>query len=221
MNPEDFSKAVEQAYKTALEGADAIRTEVEKIRLQTLAELDAAKEARAEAEKTGEKMAQTYFENRQAQFQEAARTELLRRLVRKHLESGKTPQEIATWLDVPMDFIENIRQLLQRLAGHSPGKKTHPPPEGNPSLRYDQAGRGGTIYYENLDNQFSMWWEFAGGDALVIVGIPTEEQWESHTGIPLAQREPVLHFIGEQIVRDKISGSGSFVVSDNTLTFYA
>ena len=59
------------------------------------------------------------------------------------------------------------------------------------------------------------------GEALVIVDIPTPEQWEARTKLPLAQRESTLTFIGEQIVEDKISGGGSFIIGHNVLTFYA
>lgn len=221
MKPDDFSKAVEVAYKEALKGADAIKARAEKIREQAQRELDAAKEARAQAEKDSEKMAREYFEGRQKQFMETARTELLRRLVRTHLEAGKTPRDIANWLDVPMNFIENIRQLLERLEQYAGEKRPRTQLDSQPKLRYQDMGRGGTIWFESVDSQFDMWWEFAGGDALVIVDVPSAEQWETRTKLPLAEREKVLQFVGEQIIVDKNGGRGSFVVGENVITFYA
>jgi hypothetical protein len=34
-------------------------------------------------------------------------------------------------------------------------------------------------------------------------------------------REQVLHFVGEQVVADKISGAGSYIIGSNVITFYA
>ena len=65
-----------------------------------------------------------------------------------------------------------------------------------------------------------MWWEMAGGQALVIVDIPTDAQWEARTKLPLERRIPTLTFIAEQIVEDQISGQGSFIIGENVITFY-
>jgi hypothetical protein len=216
-----FAEQFEAAMKAALKGVDQANEALAKERVAVMKELDAAQEARSKAEREGDKMAQAYFEGRQKQFAEAARTELLRNLVRMHLEVGKTPRDIAVWLDVPMDFVENIRQLLERLQQYESNQPKRLRLEGNPKLRYSDYGRGGTIYYESPDAHFDMWWEFAGGDALVIVDIPTPENWEIRTKLPLEQREKVLTFIGEQVMEDKNGGRGSFIIGDNVLTFYA
>lgn len=216
-----FSKAMETAVKDALKGVDQANAALAKERKAVEKELDAARALRAKAEKEGDKMAQAYFEHRQKQFAEAARTELLRNLTRLHLEVGKAPRDIAIWLDVPLDFVENIRQLLKRVAQYEGKQSKRLRLEGSPQLRYVDMGRGGTIWFENRITRFDMWWEFAGGDALVIVDIPTPEQWETRTKLPLEQRESTLTFIGEQIVEDKISGEGSFIIGERVLTFYA
>lgn len=125
------------------------------------------------------------------------------------------------WLDVPKVFVENIREVMKRNEKYRGDKPKRLRLEGNPTLRYEDSGRGGTIWFESRETRFDMWWEFAGGDALVIVDIPTEEQWEARTKLPLEQRESTLTFIGEQIVQDKIFGEGSFIIGHNVLTLYA
>lgn len=217
----EFSKMMEKAMQASLKGVSKASEGLEKQRLELLKEHDAVKAALAKAEKEGERLAQDFFKGKQKQFAEAAQTELLRNLTRMHLEAGKSPRDIANWLDLPMKFVENIRQLLERLSRYAGDKTPRQQLDGRPRLRYDDAGRGGTIWFENLDTRFDMWWEFAGGDALVILDIPTEEQWEARTKLPLDQREKVLNFIGEQIVEDKISGTGSFIIGHNVITFYA
>ncbi|MFN0213628.1 MAG: hypothetical protein ACKVT2_05180 [Saprospiraceae bacterium] len=216
-----FSKMMEMAAKTSLRGVDKANAALAKERKKVLDELEAARKERTKAEREGDKMAQEYFEGRQTEFTEAAKTALLRDLVRMHLETGKKTRDIAVWLDVPMKFVKNIQNVLDRLkqyAGEGPERLKI---EGNPKLRYDDMGRGGTIYFESPDANFDMWWEFAGGDALVIVSIPGVDNWERSTKLPLEQREKILTFIGEQILEDKNAGSGSFIIGENVITFYS
>jgi hypothetical protein len=216
-----LAKAMEQMTRDGLKGVDKANAALEKERGKLEKEMDATRAERKKLEDEAESLVNQFFAKGQKQFHEAAQTELLRNLVRKHLENGKSPEEIAYWLDVPMRFIKQIQELIKRVAPYrEAAKKRNYPSEGQ-RLRYSDEGRGGTIWYEAGDKQFDMWWEFAGGDALVILDIPTVEQWEERTGIPLLLREQVLHFVGEQVVADKISGAGSYIIGSNVITFYA
>lgn len=216
-----MAKMMEKSMKDALKGVDKANAAIAKERAALIKQQEAVQKIHTKAEKEADQMAQEYFAGRQKQFSEAAKTELLRDLVRMHIEVGKSNRDIAVWLDVPLSFVENIRAVMKRNEQYRDKTKQRLHLEGNPKLRYADYGRGGTIYYESPDAQFDMWWEFAGGNALVIVDIPTKEKWEAVTKLPLNQREKVLTFIGEQIVEDKISGSGSFIIGENVLTFYA
>jgi len=89
-----------------------------------------------------------------------------------------------------------------------------------PKVRYASEGRSGNVHYISSEATFDFWYEFAGGNALAIVDIPTEQQWTARTGTPVARRLRILNFIGEQIVRDQTSGDGSFKIDDNCLTIY-
>jgi hypothetical protein len=88
------------------------------------------------------------------------------------------------------------------------------------TLTYEDMGRGGTIRFVSARHRFSMWWEFAGGEAIVLVGLPNARVWEQETGISFAAREEVVRFIGDRVLRDKIGSSGRWTWSDPTLTFY-
>jgi hypothetical protein len=162
-----FSKLMEKTMKDALKGVDKANAALNKERQAVIKELDAAQKLRAKAEREGEKMAQEFFEGKQKQFTEAAKTELLRDLVRMHIEVGKSTRDIAVWLDVPMKFVEDIRQLLKRVAQYSGDNSKRVRLEGNPKLRYVDMGRGGTIYYESPDAQFDIvvgiWWRQCPG----------------------------------------------------------
>ncbi|MCF0056052.1 hypothetical protein [Dyadobacter sp. CY356] len=86
------------------------------------------------------------------------------------------------------------------------------------SLRYSEDGRSGTIYFKNEETSFEMWYELAMPPAIIIMGIPEPKYWERHTKIPLSRREEILGFIGEQVIKDKLSGEGYFLIDDNILS---
>lgn len=214
------SKMLEKAIKDALKGVDKANAALAKERKAVEKQQDAVNELHAKAEREGDKMAEEYYAGRQVQFKEAARTELLRELVWMHLEVGKTKRDIAVWLDVPMPFVENIRQVMERKKQFRGDEPQRLRIEGNPKLIYQDSGRGGTVWFESRETRFDMWWEFAGGGAFIILEIPTREHWETRTNLPVGRRASVLTFIGEQIVIDHTYGEGSFIIGDSVITFY-
>ena len=219
MNQDEFSDAIQKAYKAALAGADAITANAALIRSEAEKELDAAKEARRVAEAEGDRITEAYFDKRRVQLMEAAVTERLRNLTRSHLEAGKSPADICTWLGVDAGFVDAVAQVVDRVAAIRASVSGSSRPAGRPLLRYQNYGRGGTIWYENGGTTFDMWWEFAGGDALVIVDVPSPEQWEARTKLPLTARTEVLTFVGETVVADHASG-GSYLIGENVITIY-
>lgn len=216
MDSAEFSNAMEQVYKEALRNADAIIVNAERIRAQAQQELEAANEKVMSLKKEGEKLTQQYFEEYQDQIREAIRLETLRNLTKRHIEAGKKLEDISCWLDVTLEFIQAINVTLSNV-GHS-ANKTSLPAVGK--LRYENNGSGGSIYFQNERTSFSMWWEFAGEDAVAIVAIPSVQQWQQQTHLPLSERDSVLNFIGEQVVKDQLSGNGSFLIGENVITYY-
>lgn len=218
---QQFAKMMETAMKSALSGVDEANAALEKEREKLQEELDAAKELRAKAEREGEKMAEEHYYAHVKQYAEAERTSLLRDLTQMHIEVGKSNRDIAVWLDVPQSFVENLRQLMQRSEKYHADKPKRTPLEGSPKVWYSDSGRGGTVHFESRETAFELWWEFAGGGALAIVEVPTEERWEAATKLPLEKRSTVLNYLGEQIVLDQTGGSGYFLIGENVLTVYA
>ena len=218
MNQEDFSRILEDAYKKAIAQSDAIVANAEIIRKEAEAELDAAREIHAKAEKEASFQIEHYFKGKQAQFMEAARTELLRNLTRQHLESGKKAEEISYWLNLPLSFVEEIQDIIYRKEKSDTAKSKNM--ENNPALEYINEGRGGSVIFKNDKTRFAMWWEFGGGDVVAFVNIPTEDKWEDYTRLPLSERKSILNFIGEQIVTDQFSGKGTYIIGQDAITFY-
>lgn len=75
-----------------------------------------------------------------------------------------------------------------------------------PVLEYTQDGRGGSIYYKEHDIKIEFYWEFGGGNAVVIFYIPETKYWEAQTGTPLSRRDEILKFVCEQVIRDQAQG---------------
>lgn len=213
-----FATTLEMVMKNAVGGVEQSNAGLEKERKKLEKELDAARELHAKAEREGEKMASEAFEKHRKQYEEAARLELLRKLTRMHIEVGKTTRDIAVWLDVPQEFVENIRRIVQSVEKYRDGKQRKPL-EGNPKVRFTSQGRGGTVFFESRETKFDMWWEM-GYTALIIVEIPTEADWVSRTNLPLERREETLNFIGEELVLQEVPYGGSFIVGENIITIY-
>jgi hypothetical protein len=86
-----------------------------------------------------------------------------------------------------------------------------------PQLQYSEDGRGGTIRYTSPETSFDLWYELAMPPALAIIGIHDVKHWEGHTKTPLAQREAILRSIGQQVVNDKLSGNGYYLIEEQTM----
>jgi hypothetical protein len=223
MDQNEFSEAMQEAYRKALDHADAIVRNAEKVREEATEELRLAREKHHEAELKAEKMIADYYEQKRRQFTEAARLEQMRNLVRYHIEDGRSTDEIVSWLQVKPEFVEAIQEVVQRVQAFRKGKRAAGESnngESNARITYSQSGRGGTVSFANDDTSFDMWWEFAGGGAAAIVAIPTEEEWERKTKLPVARRADVIQFIAMQILRDQFS-RGHFLVGDSVITFYS
>ncbi len=96
----------------------------------------------------------------------------------------------------------------------------NPNAESAPQVRYSDQGRGGTIFYTSPETSFDMWYELAMPPAVVNIGIPESRYWVDQTKTPLAQRKPILRFIGQQVVNDKLSGDGYFLFNDQIMAIY-
>ncbi len=216
-----FAATLEAVMKNAVGGVDKTNVSLAKERKAVEKELDAAKALHAKADREGEKMATEAYEAHRKQYEEACRTELLRNLTRMHLEIGKSNRDIAVWLDVPQDFVENIRQVMKRAEKYHADKPKRTPLEGNPKVRLTGGGRSGDVIFESRETSFTTWWEFGRGNTLLIVDIPTKERWEAHTQLPLAKRMDVLNFIGEHLVIHETGGTGSYIIGDNVLMVYS
>lgn len=207
--------------KNSLGGVDQANNALAEAQKKAENELDRARELHRKVELEGEKMAMEAYEKHRAQYDESAKIKVLRDLTRLHIEAGKSNDEIEAWLGVETDFIENIRAVVERVqkfrTENQPKRIVLP---GRPVVRFQDYGRGGTVYFESEEAKFELWWEM-GVHALAIVDVPTPDNWLARTGLPPERRSEILHFIGEEIVSRQTTRGGSFIVGENVLTIYA
>lgn len=219
MTQDDFSKQMEKAFKDALKQADAITENARQVQKQAEAELDAAREVRRIAETTGEQMANEYYEGKRKEFAEFYRTELLRNIARHHIEVGKSNHEISLWLLVEQRFVQNIRDVVERVKKYRPEPPMRKPLEGNPRVIIGEDREGSFISFDSLEGKFEMWVEFGVGSS-VLIGVPNPEYWEAKTGIPFERRERVLTYIAEYVIDEKMDGQGSFLIGADVVSVF-
>lgn len=89
-------------------------------------------------------------------------------------------------------------------------------------MGYESNGRCGYVVFSHRGTRFSLYYEFAGGDALAVIDVPSAHEWKRKTGLSLAARDPLLRFIGATVARDQTANhAGTYVLGTNTLTIYA
>lgn len=89
-------------------------------------------------------------------------------------------------------------------------------PKGS-AVRFIDEGPSGRVVYEGEEGSFSLYWEFGGGDVLVIISMPTPEKWEAQTKISLEKRLPLLNLIGSEAIRQKNGGRGRYEIQENCI----
>ncbi|QQS28621.1 MAG: hypothetical protein IPM47_17495 [Sphingobacteriales bacterium] len=93
--------------------------------------------------------------------------------------------------------------------------------KGTPTISYKNEGRSGYVQYQSVHSRFALYYEFGGGNCVVCIDLPSPQNWEKHTGIPIAKREETIQFIGNKVVADQTTGGkGYFKIEGNSLNIY-
>lgn len=91
-----------------------------------------------------------------------------------------------------------------------------------PQIGYSNEGRSGKVHYSQGEIAFSLDYEFGSGNCVAYLFLPSPENWEAATNLPLALREQTLQVIGHQVVKDQVSsGKGYFKIEGNWLYIYS
>jgi hypothetical protein len=221
----DSPHVFEQAMREALAHVDTVRVDTVRVdtvraqlepeRAQLAAEREAARDARRQHEAPGEEIVEAYLGERRAALVAFARRELRRELALRMAGLGANADAIAHWLDLSADEVAASMRVTER---REEWVRAHP---HQATVATSGAGRGGQLHYADTRTRFSMWWEFAGGDALALVGIPTPAQWEAQTRLPVSERSSVLQVLAAELVALHAGGGGHAVFDDQVLVLYS
>ena len=88
-----------------------------------------------------------------------------------------------------------------------------------PKLEYHTEIRdgGGTLIYASLETTFELSWASGGFEAVMIIQIPAEANWEAMTHTAIAERPRILSLIGQLAVRDQTENEGAFVIGPDAI----
>jgi hypothetical protein len=122
-----------------------------------------------------------------------------------------------------MSWLSVVNSVIA--AAFPPAKKPGvEPPPGLKGARvsYTSEGRSGRVIFSRGLQSFAMYFEFGGGDVLASISIPSVKAWEKETGYSLHQRDAILNFIGQCVVKDQTTkGTGRFEIEDEWINIYS
>jgi hypothetical protein len=211
-----FEEAVQREVERRLADLQVqLAASVERMMKEQMARMDQAAEAAgARQEAWREDMLR-----QERELRDRERESLLKSIALRLHRAGQEPATIAEWLALDPDKVASWIGP-ERISDTKRDEEPLPVWLWGARLRYEQEGRGGRLWLECARTRFAMWWEFGGGKALVLIGMPAAEGWERETGLPLDERETVVRFVAEEALRDQAGGRGSWSWDGRTITLY-
>ena len=191
----------------------------------------AARNTLLETTQNIEALSEGFYREHYARIKKDHQKQLNRGFAPVLLEHGLTPDEVLGLLDLPEAEVFEISRRFgyfvleanEPAAPKPKAKKTEPMSykigDSYARITFKDQGRGGTATFELDKIVCRFWYELAGSNALLLIDVPSAEKWEAHTGIPLALREKVLHFIGERAVADN-APNYQYRIESTTIVIY-
>lgn len=121
------------------------------------------------------------------------------------------------FLGIVFNLVRMVFGKQGAAANSRAARPSAPPPPGMGTVSFTQQGPSGQVVYTSAEGRFSLYWEYGGGDVLVTVYVPKEEDWEAQTKMPVAKRLDILNYIGCEAIRQNNGGKGSFEVNGQWL----
>jgi hypothetical protein len=86
---------------------------------------------------------------------------------------------------------------------------------------FGNSGPSGYVIYHDRDKSTKFYTEVGGGSCIFYISIPTEQQWETQTGYPSANRKEILNFIAEEGLKKQARLPGAyFKMNETSIAFY-
>lgn len=192
----EFARLYGESLREALENLDKITDEAKKMQEQAIEEIIATKEVRKQIEASADEIAREVLESRRKEMEKDIRERISKDLAIKLLHAGRTTDEIAQWLELPLNDITQMQRNMQNPLSHYV----------DAIINITQSGRGGIVQFIQGDKTLHFHWEFGGGETLALIFVPDEKTWEAQTGIPIERRTHTLQWTAEQVIHQKAQG---------------
>jgi len=200
-----FQKSIEEA----LANLDKLKEEVLKAKEQAIDQEIAAKEELHRIQLNAEKLSQEYIYAHQKEYDQRVRNDTMMEVTEKLLNAGLPSPEVKRWLDVSDEVIAHAHTYLKfKLLGDKMAK-----------VYFDNQGRAGDVYFNWDGAVIKFPFEFAGGNALATIDIPTTEYWVKKTGFPVEQRMMVLEFVAKEVIRSQ-APDHKYEITADTIRIY-
>ena len=207
--PDEYAQIMEKMLADNAVAAEAVVAGARTEQLAAASELQGAREQLQETEQNAANILRDYTNQHRERMEKDLRDDLLKEIAGQLLQKGESVSAVADLLEIGEGL---VRETARRQGRQKVGSL-------EAWLNYDESGRSGYVIfnYGKISHRFA--YEFGGGTALAIIDIPTPGQWEADTGLPLAEREAVLEFIGTQVVADK-APEYAYRIDDQSIVIY-
>lgn len=188
--------------------AEAVRGAGRQDLAEALVEREVARQYLQEIQVNRERHLAECTEQHRQELLDQLRKSMQETLAQELLEAGEV--EVEALLDLPERQIDDIRR---RIGQRKLGKQFA-------WVEYESAGRGGYVTFRRGKTRCRFWHDLGAGKALMVIEVPDEARWATETGIPLAEREAVLQFIGEDTILHQAPGH-LFRIDSNSIVILA
>ncbi len=198
-----FQKAMEEA----LANIDVVNANLQKEQEKAIDMQIAARDEFNRIQRDADKISEARIEENRKVYFEQIRNEVWTETLNKLILE-----------EIPSDMLKRILQIPAKILadvwfdlGFEKLDESH-----IGTVRYKSEGRTGYVIFYRNDLTARFYYEFGGGDTVAIISVPTPDQWEKETAMPLADRMPVLEFIARRVIHDQAPG-GKYLIGERDI----
>lgn len=206
----DYTQAGE-IYRKSMEEAmahiDKVNQDLKKEHEKVMDFQFAAKEEIKRIEGDAHKISEAYIEKHRKEYLQQMRNEVLENVVRKLILHEVPSDKLKTWLELSPKLLTDAWFYI----GFEALDDQHIAHVG-----YNTQGRSGDVIFYRNDLTLHFPFEFAGKDTLAVINVPSPGNWEKESGLPLADRMPILEFVAKRVIRDQAQNC-HYTILDTTI----
>ncbi len=167
----------------------------------------AAKEELKRIEHDADRISRDFIEENRKVYLEQVRNEVLQEVLRKLILAGIPSNQLKICLDLSPEALAKVWhylnfEILDDLhVGH---------------VAYSGTNKAGEVIFYRNDCMVRFPYELGQDNIVAVVDIPSEEAWETATGLANADRQVTLEFIANRMVKDQ-APDGQFMIYPNRI----